>query len=774
MFAKKTFEFYLWRTILPYFLLSWLLLTVILFLQQGSRFSEILFGANVPPRLLLELSAALMVSVVAFTGPMALLAGIVIGIGQMRGDSELTAMQAAGVGSRTILLPCLLGGLVVSAFALLINLRGVPLAAGMIRRVAVETALLKLDSPIEPGVFNTEFSNYVIYVRDGNNEQGVWEKVFIYLPQKDGQVQLITARSGRIDSAENQSELVLTDAQVTTLPSNPVQQPVTLDRVNLLRVALDTGRRQLRQKLESVERVPEEMGLFELADFARQKTGKERIEAEILWHRRLALSFAPLFLAFLGVAVSLQFGRGGRGWASARALAILILYYLLSLLGEQSARAGLVPTLFGGWLATMIVGLTAVYLLRGSSRRIQGRLKLPALWPFGFRRPPKDVPVKAANARQTSAFSRFEFGLFGLLERDFLQNLFWYFVFTSLALVSLFHVFTVFEVLKGVTSNARGVSLLLKYLLLLTPLVLWQIAPTALMIAVLTTYAVKARQNETIIWGAAGQSIYVLILPSVLLAALIGLVNWELQEKILPLTNPRQDVLRTQLRGGTGGVGSQEGRFWVAGNEGIYSFVAAKGSDNATARDVSLYQFTDNNERLQKVFHTESAAWFNSNLILGGQTWMVSWEATFVKIAAISESEGGQVNLTASDNPFSQIGLKPAQLNSKQLEKLIETADSPSEARRLEVALQKKYATLFMPLVIVFFSTPLALSRRGRQGSLSFALGAVVMIWLLLTTAVGLFETFGNEGMLPPIIAVWSPLIVFSSVGWYLLAKAKS
>ena len=74
-------ERYLLRTILPYFLLAWILLTVILFLQQGSRFTEILLSANIPARLIFELSAALIVSVIAFTSLMALLTGIVVGLG---------------------------------------------------------------------------------------------------------------------------------------------------------------------------------------------------------------------------------------------------------------------------------------------------------------------------------------------------------------------------------------------------------------------------------------------------------------------------------------------------------------------------------------------------------------------------------------------------------------------------------------------------------------------------------------------------------------------
>lgn len=766
---------YIWRVILPYFCLVWLLLTVVLFFQQGSRLSEILFGNNIPVRLLAELSAALIVSVLAFTGPMAVLAGIVIGLGQMRGDSELTAFQAAGWGSRVILWPCLLLGLIVSSIALFINLEGVPWAARMARRTAVEAALLKLESPIEPGVFNTEFSNYVIYVKDGNNELGVWERIFIYLPEKNGQVRLITARSGRIDAAADQSELVLSEAVVTTLPSQEAaQKTVTLESLDLLRVSLETGRGQLRQKLIGVERAPDEMGLFELAGLSQKKIGKEKLEAEILWHRRLSLSLAPIFLSILGVALIWRFGRGGRGWSSVLSVAVLISYYLITLLGEQSARANLIPTALGGWLATIaVVGLSLNWLWPGR-RTSQRRL----IWSFS-RAPSLRLQNSSANSKtiigiQNNILNNSKFHLAGLLELDFLRSLGQHFFLIVIALLTLFHVFTVFEVLRGLTNNAQGPALVAKYLFLLSPLVIWQIAPTALMLAVLITYAVKARRNELIVWGAAGQSVYTLILPGILSAILLGLINWQWQERVLPLTNPRQDVLRSQLRGGAGSVGSQEGRFWVASNEGIYSFTAAKGSDNVEARDVNFYLFSKDQTRLEKVIQASDVRWQDAAVRFNSEITEIIWRTNFVETRKPFEPE---FVLASVENPFSQINLKTANLSRTKLAAAIKTSDSQIETRRFQVALQQRYATLVLPLVIIFFSLPLALMRSSNgQGNRSLGLSMVIAIgvWLLFTLTNGVFENLGNEGVLPPSIAVWSPLIIFSSLGWYLLARLRN
>ena len=147
---------YLLKSILPYFLFSWLLLSAILFFQQASRFSDIFFSVNIPTNLVWQLTFALVPSVIAFTCPMAVLVGVIIGLAKMQGDSEIVAIRAAGVGNLHLTIPIILLGIVLSIFAFFINLRGVPFAARIVRDIALQTAIKKLESPIEPGVFNTE------------------------------------------------------------------------------------------------------------------------------------------------------------------------------------------------------------------------------------------------------------------------------------------------------------------------------------------------------------------------------------------------------------------------------------------------------------------------------------------------------------------------------------------------------------------------------------------------------------------------------------------
>src|SRR4029453_16047655 len=217
MRLSLTISRYLVGATLPYFVFSWLLLSVILFVQQAARFADIFFSANIPTNLIWQLTLALVPNVIAFTCPMAVLVGTIIGLSKMQGDSELVAIRAAGVGNLQITIPIIILGLLLSVFAFVVNLKGVPFAARMVRSVAMQTAIKKLESPIEPGVFNTEIAGYIIYVKGGDLENGTWKNIFIYNEDdKNGLVRLITSSNGRIDVAGEASELVLENATVSS------------------------------------------------------------------------------------------------------------------------------------------------------------------------------------------------------------------------------------------------------------------------------------------------------------------------------------------------------------------------------------------------------------------------------------------------------------------------------------------------------------------------------------------------------------------------------
>ncbi len=195
MFAgRQLIPKYVIQSAIPYVLLSLILLTSILFTQQAGRFAEVALYADLPFSLVFEITAALLPGVFVLSVPVAVLAGIIIGFARMGSDSEIVVMRAAGVGTWTLLWPVLLLGLIATAATTFLHMKEAPQAAQDLRRAALQGALRKLESPVEPRTFNTEIPGYVIYVRDGDKAQGSWARVFIYAQQTDGSTRVVTAR----------------------------------------------------------------------------------------------------------------------------------------------------------------------------------------------------------------------------------------------------------------------------------------------------------------------------------------------------------------------------------------------------------------------------------------------------------------------------------------------------------------------------------------------------------------------------------------------------
>ncbi|MBC7900363.1 MAG: LptF/LptG family permease [Saprospiraceae bacterium] len=751
---------YLIGAILPYFIFAWLLLSVILFVQQASRFSDIFFSVNIPTNLVWQLTLALVPNVIAFTCPMAVLVGVIIGLTKMQGDSELVAIRAAGVGNFQITAPVLVLGILLSVFAFFINLKGVPLAAGIVRQVALQTAIYKLESPIEPGIFNTEVAGYTIYIKDGDVTDGSWKNIFVYNEdEKAGTLRLITSTNGRIDSTDELSELVLENAVASTFTKTGTAETFVSESIGEVRYAIKTRRGELIQKLSSTELTPDELGLSQLSAYAQSKDGKERTEAQILWQRRIILSITPLIFCLLGTALILRFSRRGRGFGIFVSLLSLIGYYLLAFLGEQLARTERI-SVFMGSLIPVVFSFAAIMWFNFS-----GKIDFAGSLAELGRELVSKIKFNPGKA-QTSNF--FVDLTTGLRDFDLVLNLLKFYLLTLGFLSAVFTIFTAFELWKFAGTVDGGIVLLIKYLFFLLPFIYIQLAPSSAMVAVLATYVIKSRQNEIVTWTSAGQSVYRLLLPCLLAMIVLGIFNWQLQERVLPLANIRQDELRQQIRS-RGVAAARPGKLWVANDKRIYSFELDEvASDNAKAvQNLTVYEFADDKTRLQAVYRIPRAVWEQNGIVFTDPS-----DKILINGGTITSQKLNGGELAENSNPFLEARKKPSHLNIAETRQQLENSESEIEKRTFGVALEKKNTTAFLPFIIALFTAPfaLSLSRKGKVVTIGYAVG----LWLLFMGITSTFDQFGLNGFLSPAFAVWSPLMLFAMLGVYLLSKVKT
>lgn len=760
----KAIDRYIVAAVLPYIALSLSILSLIILIQQTSRFADVLGSSAVPMQLTLEVALNVLPNILIFTLPMATLVGVAAGYSRMSHDSELTAMRAAGVSSLRIILPALSVGLLLSLLTLYTGFVAAPTAARNLRDIGLRAALYRLESPVEPRSFYTGMPGKVVYVREGDKESGLWEKIFIYWQEADGRVRLVTAKSGRLDFKGEQTELLLTDALMTTLPAGGAKavaagEHVTLEHSEVMRVRddrLNAGRGALEQRIKGRELEYDEMGWGPLAEKWRGAAEPAaRREAGLALNKRLTLGLAPLIFAFFGAALGLRAARGGRSQGILLSLAAMLFYYLLSLAGEQLVRAGVLPLPIGSWLAFGSAVLCGVLLFFTRHKS----LRLPFARGLSGRR----IPAGSRAGGIKRSYST----ILGLLDRSILKTVAWDFALTLSSLILAFMVFTLFELLRFIAQNHTSPYAVTRYFVFLLPLTCIAVTPTGMLLSALLTFTLLVRRSESVAWWACGQSVFRLILPCAFFAALLGAFVWLVQEKVEPGANRRQNVLRAAIRTGAARTETQPGRVWISGvgSGRIYTFEPASGG---ALRNLLVFDFDPGAFSLQRLLVAADANPSSYALETG--------EAELIDFSGqkVTYERAPGLRLEAEDlSALYGTTSRPGEFDSAALSAYIKALKARGvNVQPLAVALEQKRVTPFLPFVMALIGAPLAFAF-GRRGT-TLALCVGIAAGLAFQGVTSGLQQLGESGLLSPFIAAWTPSLLYTAVGVYLLTRSQS
>jgi lipopolysaccharide export system permease protein len=766
-------ERYILRAVMPYTALAALLLTLTLLVQQAGKFAELLAGAQAPLVTFEHILAGLLPNILVFALPMATLLGVIIGFGRMNADSELIVMRAAGVASLRLITTAVSFGALMAILTLFIGFDVAPEAARVLRDEAFNIALAKLQSPIQPRSFNTSLPGKVIYVREGDEGRGEWRRVFVFSQDGADSFSVSTARNGRIDATQERSELVLTDVFIETVRGWKENErndsaSITNEHSTQLRLRLKTDAEAVVRKSRERPNEPDELNWSELRRRARADDPAARRAAQIALHKRLTLCIAPLAFAFLGGAFGCAARhRSGRGGNLLIGLAILLAYYLIVLAAEQLARAGALPayTVWAGVGAALLGGWLALRLDRRGA----------PLFRRGVRSKSRSERARASAPRRIRSCGLAT----GLLDRAILRSLALNFMLAFAALIGLIHIFTLFELLRYIAVNAANAKLVARYLIFLTPMLCVSVAPLALLVATIATYSLIVRRSESIAWLATGQSIYRLTLPSLFFALLLSVGVWAAQERVLPFTNRVQDQLRQQIRvQDVARTVTPTGRLWIASADGrrLYAYALPSDAERAAAQVIlkpALYELDEQGNSLKRLVRGESGAWEEGGALYFNQADVIEFNGA----TAVERRHFERARIDGSETPsdFKQTLNNVAYLNARRLSEtagLLKERGATFEAAVYLVALQRRFADLSSPLVVVLLSVPLAFLF-GRRGTL-VALAVAVIVGLSFWGMVSGFNQLGLYQIVPPVFAAWSPPTIFFAVGAYLLARAKT
>ena len=771
---------YILGEILSHTLIGCALFTFILFMRELPNILNMLVRNSSTFTSVLEVVLYLMPNFFMVTVPMAVLVGVLLGLSRLAADSEIIAMRASGLG---------IGYFVRVAAIVAVGGTLIGLANSLYIAPRANQGILELDKAlasqatyeIQPRVFYEDFKNTVLYVQDVRSGTGAanWRQVFMADITDPGSPRITTAASAIVVSDSTQELLMRlrNGTEHDPVAGHPEQYDVSTFAIDDLPFTAS------QQNEGHLGRLDTAIYALPMQELIKHTHGPDSKRFQIELHKRFAYPAACLVLMLVGVPLGVTSRRGGKSSAWVFTILLVVLYYSLSLIGIALGRQDWIPTFLAVWSANILFAAGGLFLLW---QMASGGQFLSTITGFAARnpKPQSSAPARAAasypgvllarwRARPQRKVARGAFPR--ILDEYVVVEFLNMFALILVGFVLLMLVFTVFDLLSDILRNHIHMAVVGDYLVNLTPLFLYQLAPLAVLIAVLVTFGVLNRNSEIIAMKATGISLYRLVVPIVSIAAILAVFLFLFDEFYLPQANKRQDALRNVIKGKPAQTVSHPEQNWIFGSPGklepgrifYYRFFDP---DRDEFANISVFEFDPATFALTRRIFAAKALWdpgtdswrFQNgwvNDIQGDHT------SNYQRFAQTSFSE-----IHEDPGYFKKESLQAQEMNFGQLNRYIaDLRQSGFDTMKLRIALWQKLSYPLIAIVMAVLAIPFALSmgRRGSLTGIAVAIGVALAYFVVNNT----FGALGNVNYLPAALAAWASDILFGLVGGYLLLR---
>lgn len=320
--------------------------------------------------------------VATYALPMGMLTGVLLTLGRLSADSEITAMRAAGLGLARIARPVLLLAALGVALGLYFNFYAMPRARVKYHRVLGETIRANPLSFIIPKTFIRDFPGVVIYVSD--KQGGVMKDIWVWKLDPEQRVrELWRADSGYFDYDEANNALILHPVNAKAERRNPknpedFSEPminISAGEAEPIHLSLDRFFRasgaHIKQEWLTYDQLQAERARLATLPLPtdtdkRKEEIKARMKLDLIYHEKFNTALAILSLALIGVPLGIKVSRRETSANFAVALGLTLAYYLMTVAVKNLDRhpeyrpdlllwvPNLILIAFGVWLFSRI------------------------------------------------------------------------------------------------------------------------------------------------------------------------------------------------------------------------------------------------------------------------------------------------------------------------------------------------------------------------------------------------------------------------------------
>ena len=313
----------------------------------------------------------------------------------------------------------------------------------------------------------------------------------------------------------------------------------------------------------------------------------------------------------------------------------------------------------------------------------------------------------------------------------------------------------------GVPLSRAGIYFICKL-----PLIIYQITPVGILLAVMITFGLMAANKELIALRSCGISLVSLIAPIARCGFAATLFMVVLAEGLAPLSLPQANRIWLQeVRGQNAAVNQQD--IWLKGEQSILHLRYYE-PHTQTAKGLTFHRLNRQFQLLQRI-DAETGRYKNGlwQLQKGMQQERRPNGQYDIRIF-----EKLDVSLGITPEDLAQVVPQTDEMNFMQLHQYIsKVEDEGYDTTHYRVDLIAKSAFPFISLILTMIGAGLGARGKFNEGlavSIAYGIGIAFLYW----TAFSFSLSLGYAGMLPPIIAAWSVNFIALCLAGYLLINA--
>lgn len=763
------------RESLPFTIIPFVALTTLVFIQQAGKYFGIILSFHTSAQTKLVFLGSLVPGIIVITLPVALLLGAVITCSRLSADGELTAAQSSGLSPIALVLPLAFIGLLGAAFALYLSTGVAPRALKSLKSLRTKILLQEASAQVMPRAFTTRFPGLLVYIKDIDPQTGDWLGVFLLQRNEEQKSErLLTAARGQLRvSPPNNLEVQLYGGLSLESKTDSPTRAASAFAKSSIKPARDQDNIDDEAGAGSLA----EMSLSEVRSAIKSAAShKERMQARVEWHRRLAFPFACVTLPLVAFVIALRGKRlSTRPRTAVAVIFVALLFYVIMVAGQSVAASGRVPAWLGVWLAHLLYGAFILYSFAHTNRTV---LSWPSLFEvFRFRTPDKsvdDTSVSTAPSEPQRHVIKSNFILpslspLNLINYLLVSEIVKYYAIAVLALVITSVAFTLFDLIPSMVRNGTSFGYAASYFGYLTPQLAYYVSPFALLVAILMGCGVLARTNQLVILSSAGQSKLRLVTAIMIAVMLIAAGLWGLSDSLLPFTNREQDVRYHKIKNRQlEQTVIAFGKKWVIGKNGaIYGYQQMDDQNNLL--NATVYYLNPATHLLERSLQFSRAGQIAPDSWQAADGWVETVKPDLTVDLALIQAPGMPFAVPDGAGVFKRTVNESSKMSTAELRgyiRQLQSIGAPTIEPKLD--LRKRLAFPFSCLTVAILALPFALTKRARRYSpvlsVAVSIGIGLFFWLLMT----IFEAAGKQANLPVSVAVWGPQVLFLAAGLYL------